>query len=110
MPTVGKLILLGPLPEPSNPAIGYTSAELFRIPGFQDMLVELFKFPVDLPTTQWGIECNDPMGIPYVYLEYIPIELNGEKKVVEAVDLFPDQDQIVKELDASLHNSPQQNQ
>ncbi len=113
MPIVGKVITLGPLPEPANPEIGYTSCELFQIPGFQEMLHELFKFPLDLGSVAWGISCASPEDLPHITVEYIPVQIkNCWKKILEKpkeeelVILYPSQDQLAKELDASLHNRP----
>ncbi len=74
MPTIGKVITLGPLPEPANPEIGYTGSELFHIPGFQEVLHELFKFPIELGVVGLGVSCPTPEDIPHISVEYIPIQ------------------------------------
>ena len=99
MLTVGKVITLGPLPEPANPEIGYVSFELFKIPGFQEMLLELFKFPVHLGSVSWNISCASPEDIPHVTVEYIPVEVKNY--------FTPIAQPSVKErkpADAPLHN------
>lgn len=107
MPTIGKVITLGPLPAPANPAIGYTSVDLFKIPGFEEMMKELFQFPVELPITRWQVSSDEPFDVIRVDLGYINV---GEALTAPTpygdVQFTP----TFEVSHAPLHNSPKQYQ
>lgn len=109
MPTIGKVITLGPLPEPTNPAIGYTSVDLFKIPGFEEMMKELFQFPCELGITRWQVSSDEPFDVIRVDLGYINI---APEKMVKASTPFGDVE-LTPTFEGSydpLHHGPKQDE
>jgi len=71
MPTPGKVITIGPLPD-LNGASGYDCQTIWKIPGMMDLFAELFDMQVDQALISWKIDFPSPEDFPRVTTTCFP--------------------------------------
>lgn len=71
MPTPGKVITIGPLPELEGKK-GYDCQTIWKIPGMMELFAEVFDMSVERAVISWNLDFPSPEDFPRVTTTCFP--------------------------------------